>query len=117
MIGNPAIAGAKDAWDAGEFRCGIERPAPPDLPGEKDDRFGAAVDLAVCHGDAHFPEQILGRQGKKGLHPWVLQSGKPEAALLEWAAEAASERGADAAVAIEEDPAAGRMFSFRISHF
>ena len=117
MIGNPAIADAKDAWDAGEFRCGIERPAPPDLPGEKGDRFGAAVDLAVCHGDAHFPEQILGRQGKKGLHARVLQSGQAEAALFEWAAEAASERGADAAVAIEEDPAAGRIFSFRISHF
>ena len=117
MIGNPAIAGAKDAWDAGEFRCGIERPGPPDLPGEIHDGFRAAVNFVVACGDAHFPEQIFGRQVEEGLHARVLQSGEAEAARGEGALEAAGERSADAAVAVEENPAANGAASFRISYF
>ena len=117
MVGKPAVAGGEDTGNAGQFRCGIERPGPPELPSEIDDGFGAAENIAVGGGDAHFPEQILGRQGKKGLHARVLQSREAEAARFEGTAEAAGQRGADAAIAVEEDPAAGRVFSFCISHF
>ena len=117
MIGEPAIAGVENARDAGQLSRRIERPGPPDLPGKKDDGFGAAINVAVGCGDAHFPEQILGRQGKKGLHTRVLQSREAEAAQFEGAAEAVGERGADATIAVEEDPAAGSVLSFCISYF
>jgi hypothetical protein len=117
MIGKPAIAGAKNARDAGKFRCGVERPSPPNLPSEEDDGFGAAVHVAIGGSDAHFPEQILGRQGQKGLHARVLQSGEAKAALFERATEAAGEHSADTAIAVEEDPPAESVPSFCISHF
>jgi len=117
MIGKPAVASVENALDAGQFRCGIERPSPPELPREINDGFGATENIAVGGGDAHFPEQILGWQGKKGLHARVLQSREAEAAGFKWAAEAASQRGADATIAVEEDPAALRVPSFCISHF
>lgn len=87
------------------------------MPGEVHDGFGAAVNLAVGQGDAHFAEHILGRQGKKGLYAGVLQCGEAEAARFERAAEAAGQRGADGAIAIEEDPADGGVPSFTISYF
>jgi hypothetical protein len=117
MIGKPAVASVENAWDAGQFSYGIYRPGPPDLLSEINDGFGAAENIAVGGDDAHFPEQILGRQGKEGLHARVLQSREAEAAGFEGAAEAACQRGADAAVAVEEDPAALRVPSFCISHF
>jgi hypothetical protein len=117
MIGKPAIAGAENARNAGQFSHGMERPAPPDLPSEKDDGFSAAVDVAVGGSDTHFPEQILGRQGQKGLHARVLQSGEAEAARFKGTAEASGKPSTDAAIAVEEDPAAGGVPSFRISHF
>ena len=117
MIGKPAVASVENALDAGQFRCGIERPSPPELPREINDGFGAAENIAVGGGDAHFPEQILGWQGKNGLHARVLQSREAEAARFEGAAEAAGEGGADGAIAVEEDPAAGGVSSFCISHF
>jgi len=117
MIGKPAIAGVENARDAGEFRCGIEGPGPPDLPGEIHDGFRATIHFAVGCGDAHFPEQILGRQVEEGLHARVLQRREAEAARFEGAAKSAGERGADGAIAVEEDPAAGSVSSFCISHF
>jgi hypothetical protein len=117
VIGKPAVAGVENSRDAGQLRCGKERPRPPNLPREKDDCFGATEHFALDRGDAHFPEQILGRQGQESLHARVLQSGQAEAALLEGTAEAASQRGADSAIAVEEDPAAGGVPSFCISHF
>jgi hypothetical protein len=117
VIGKPSVTGIENAWDAGHFSCGIERPRPPDLPSAIDDGFGAAVNFAFDRGDAHFPEQILGRQGKKSLHARVLQSREAKAAPFERAAEAAGECGADAAIAVEEDPAAVGVLSFCISYF
>jgi len=117
VIGEPAVAGVKNARDAGQFRCGKERPGPPDLPGEIHDGFRAAVNFAVGGGDAHFPEQILGRQVEEGLHARVLQSGEAEAARFEDTAETAGQRSADGAIAVEEDPAARSVPSFCISHF
>jgi hypothetical protein len=117
MVRKPAIAGVENVRDAGHFRCGIKRPGPPNLPGEIHDGFAATVNFAVGRGHAHFPQQILGRQGKQGLHARVLQSGETEAARFEDAPEAACERGADGAIAVEEDPAAGCVPSFTISHF
>jgi hypothetical protein len=87
------------------------------LPGKKGDGFGAAVNLARGCGDAHFPEQLLGRQGEKGLDARILQSGEAEAALFEGPAKAAGECGADAAITVEENPAAECVPSFCISHF
>jgi hypothetical protein len=58
-----------------------------------------------------------GRQVEKGLHTGVLQRREAEAALFEGPAKAAGQGGADAAIAIEENPAAGGMLSFYISHF
>jgi hypothetical protein len=117
MLGEPAVAGVENSRDSGEFRRGIERPGPPDLPGEIYDSFGATVYIAVGRGDAHFPEQILGRQGEEGLHARVLQCGEGEAARFEDTAEAAGQRRADGAIAVEENPAARSMLSFRISYF
>ena len=117
MIGKPAVAGVENQRDAGQNRCGIDRPRPPDLPREIHDCFRAAVNPAFACGDAHFTEQILGRQGKEGLYARVLQSGKAKPALLEGPAKAADERSADAAIAVEENPAAGSVPSFYISHF
>jgi hypothetical protein len=87
------------------------------LPAEKYDGFGAAVNLSVGCGDAHFPKQILGRQGKERLRAGILQSSKAEAAPFEGAAEAPGQRSAYAAIAVEEDPSAEGAPSFRISHF
>ena len=87
------------------------------MPGEKRDGFGAAIDSAVVSSDAHFLEQILKRQGKKGLHTRVLQRGETETARFESAAEAAGQRSANTALAVEADPAAGGMPSFYISYF
>ena len=117
MVGKPAVAGVKNARKAGQLRRRIERPSPPDLSSEINDSFGATVNLAFASSDAHFTEQILGRQGEKGLHARVLQSGEAEAARFEGPAEAAGQRDADAALAVEEDPAAEGVPSFSISHF
>ena len=117
MSGKPTVASAQNAREPGKFSCSIERPSPPNLTGEKDNGFGAAVHIAAGRGDAHFSQQILGRQGEKGLHARVLQSGEAEAALFEGAAEATGKGGADTTVAVEEDPAAEGMPSFRISYF
>jgi len=117
MIGKPAVAGVENARHAGQLRRRIERPGPPDLSSEIDDSFGAAVNLAFASSDAHFTEQILGRQGEEGLHARVLQSGEAEASRFEWATEAAGQRGTDAALAVKEDPAAEGVPSFSISHF
>jgi hypothetical protein len=87
------------------------------LPSEKYDGFSAAVDSAFSRGDTHFPEQIFGRQVEEGLHAWVLQGRQAEAALFKGGAETADQGGADGAIAIEEDPAAGGVPSFCISHF
>ena len=117
MIGIQTVPGIKNARDAGHFGCGVERPSPPDLPGEKNDCLGATVYIAAGSGYAHFPEQIFGRQGEKGLHARVLQSREAEAARFEGAAEEAGERSADSAIAVEENPAATSAASFCISHF
>ena len=117
MIGKPAVADAQNARDTRQFSCGIERPGPPDLPGQKRDGFGAAVHSAVVSSDAHFLEQFLTRQGKKGLHARVLQRCETEPARFEGAAEAAGERSADGTVSVKEKPAAEGVPSFRISHF
>ena len=117
MIGKPAVTRVENARGAGQLRCGIKGPSPPNLPGEIHDGFRAAVNFAVACGDAHFAEQILRRQGKKGLHARVLQGGEAEAARFEGAAEAAGQRSADRAIAVEENPAAGGVPSFCISHF
>ena len=87
------------------------------MPGEKNDGIGAAVNFSVSSGDAHFPEQVLGRYSEKGLDARVLQRGEAEAPLFEGAAKTASERSADGAIAVEENPAAERVPSFCISHF
>jgi hypothetical protein len=84
---------------------------------EIDDGSSATVNITVGSSDAHFEEQDLGRQGEKSLHTRVLQGGKAEAARFEGAAEAAGERGADGAITVEEDPAAGCVPSFTISYF
>ena len=117
MIGKPAVAGIENARDAGQFRQGKERPGPPDLPREEYDGFGAAVNFAVARGDAHFPKQFPRRQGEKRLHARILQSRESEAAFFKRQAEAAGQRSADGAIAVEADPAAGGVPSFRISHF
>ena len=117
MIGEPTVCRMEKARYAGKLGGRIKRPGPPDLAREIDDSFGAAEHLAFGRGNAHFAEQILGLQIEESLHARVLQGGQAEAARFERAAEAAGERGADAAVAIEENPAAGRMPSFRISYF
>jgi hypothetical protein len=77
----------------------------------------SAVDLTGGGGYAHFPQQILWRQGQQGLRAWVLQGGEAEAARLEWAAKTARQRSADPAVAVEENPAAGGSASFCVSYF
>jgi len=117
MIGKPAVAGVENAWDAGQLRSGMERPGPPDLPGEIDDGFGTAINFSSRCGDAHFAQEVLLRQGEQGLHAWVLQRGETEAARFQGAAEATGQRGADGAIAVEEDPTAEGMLSFCISHF
>lgn len=117
MICKPAVTGAQNPRDTGQFGRGVKWPGPPDLPGEKNDSFGAAVNFAVARGDAHFSQQILRRQGEKGLDSRILQTGKAEAALFKGAMKAAGERGTDAAIAVEENPAAAGMPSFCISHF
>ncbi len=117
MIGKPAVAVTENPRDAGQFRRGMERPSPPDLPGKKDDGFSTAVNFSIGRGDAHFPEQFRGRQGKKGLRSRILQRSEAEPARLERAAEAPGKRSADAAVAVEENPAARGATSFYISHF
>jgi len=117
VIGKPSIAGAENARDTRQLSRGIERPPPPNLPREEDDGFGATVTFALDGGDAHFLERLLGRQSKKGLHARVLQRGEAKSALFERAAEAEGERGADAAIAVEEDPATEGAASFCISHF
>ena len=117
MIGKPAIAGVENARDSGQLSCSIEGPRPPDLPSEIDDRFGAAENFSVDRGDAHFTEQILGGQVKKGVHARVLQSREAEAARFEGAAETAGQRSADGAITVEEDPTAGSVSSFCVSHF
>ena len=117
MIGEPTVTSVENARDAGQFRCGKERPGPPDLSSEINNGFGAAVNFAFRRSDAHFTEQILGRQGEEGLHARVLQGGEAEASRVECAAEAAGQRGADTAIAVEENPAAGGVPSFCISYF
>jgi hypothetical protein len=117
MIGKPAIAGVENPRDAGQFSCGMERPGPPDLPSEINYRVRTAVNFALSRGDAHFPEQLRRRQVEKGLHARVLQCREAEAALFEGTAKAAGQRGADAAIAVEENPSAGSVPSFCISHF
>jgi hypothetical protein len=82
-----------------------------------DDCSGASEDFALGGCDAHFPEKFSRRQVQKSLDTRVLQGREAEAARFEGAAEAASERRADAAVAIEENPSAGGAASFRISYF
>jgi hypothetical protein len=117
VIGKPAIAGIENARGSGQLSRCKERPSPPDLPSKIDDGFGATVNFAVGRGDAHFLEQILGRQVKEGLHARVLQSREAEAAFFDRAAKAAGEGGAEAAIAVEENPTSGSMLSFCISHF
>ena len=117
VIGKPAVANVENARNARQFGCGIERPGPPDLSGEINEGFSAAVNFALDRCDAHFPEQLFAGHIKKGLYSRVLQSREAEAALFERAAKAAGERSADGAVAVEENPAAGGATSFRISHF
>jgi hypothetical protein len=117
VIGKPPIAGVENPRDARQFGCGMERPGPPDLPRKKYDGFRAAENFSVGRGYAHYQEQIPGRQRQKCLHARVLQSRKAEAMLLEGAAEAAGERSADAAIAVEANPSAGGTASFHVSHF
>jgi len=117
VIGEPAVTGIEDARYAGQFRSGIERPRPPDLRCEIQDGFRAAINFAVGCGDAHFAQQILGRQGEKGLHARILQCSEAEAPCFKSVAESPGERGADGAITVEEDPAAGCVLSFTISHF
>lgn len=117
VIGKPSVPGDENARNSGEFRNGVKGPSPPNLPGEIHDGLGAPANFAVCRGDAHFTQQILWRQVQKGLHARVLQSRKAEPALFERPAEAPDERGAYAAIAVEENPAAPGMSSFYISHF
>jgi len=117
VISNPAVANVENARDARQLGCGIERPGPPDLPRKKDDGFGTGVNFALDRCDTHFPEQLFAGQIKKGLYSRVLQSREAEAALFEGAAETAGERSADGAITVEENPAAGSVLSFCISHF
>jgi hypothetical protein len=117
MIGKAAVTRVENARGAGQLRCGIKGPGPPDLPSEIHDALGATVNFAISCGDAHFPEQILGRQGEVGLHARVLQSREAIAARFKGAAESAGQRSADGAIAVEENPAAGSVPSFCISHF
>jgi hypothetical protein len=117
MIGKPAVAGIENVRDARNLGRGMERPSPPDLSRQKYDGFGAAVNLALACCHAHFPEQFFTGQIKKGLHARILQGRQAEAALFEGTAEAAGERSADGTVTIEENPAAGGLSSFCISHF
>jgi hypothetical protein len=117
VIGKPAVADVQNSQGARQFRRGIERPGPPNLPGQKDNGFGAAENFAADRGDAHFLEQLFRRQGEKGSDSGVLQSGEAEAALFEGTAEAAGKRSTDAAIAVEENPAAEGMPTFCISYF
>ncbi len=117
MGGKPPVAGFQNARDAWQLcRC-MERPSPPDLAGEKDDGSGAAVDISISRSDAHFPQQIFRWQVEKSLHARVLQSRETETAFFERAKEPAGKRSADGAIAVEKEPAAKGVTSFRISHF
>src|SRR5258708_32297359 len=102
VIGIQTVPGIKNARDAGQFGCRVKRPGPPDLPREINDCFGATVYIAVGSGYAHFPEQIFGRQGEKGLHARVLQSREAEAARFEGAAEEAGERRTGSTITVEK---------------
>ena len=117
MIGEPAVSSVKKPQNAGHFCEGVEGPCPPDLPREIDNRFPAAIDFSVIGRNAHFPEQLRGRQRKQSLRARILQSGKTETAGFQCAAETAREGGADAAVAVKENPTAKGAPSFRISNF
>jgi hypothetical protein len=81
------------------------------------DGRGAAVNFSSRGSHAHFAQQVRGRQVEEGLGARILQSGEAEAASGEGALEAAGERSAHAAVAVEENPAANGAASFRISYF
>jgi len=112
MVGKPAVGRVEKAHGAAQMRGCVKGPRPPDLAGEIDDCRGASVDFPPDGCDTHFPEQLAGWQVQKSLDTRVLQCREAEAARFEGAAEAASERRADAAVAIEENPAAGGAASF-----
>jgi hypothetical protein len=87
------------------------------LPRKIDHGRGAAINFSPGCGDPHFAQQVRRGQIEEGLRARVLQGRKAKAARAEGAAEATGERRADAAVAVEENPAAGRAASFCISYF
>jgi len=117
MIGEPVVPSVEKTHCAGKFGREIQRPGPPNLARQINDRFRAAENPPFGRGDAHFAEQFPLRQIEKGLDARVLQSSEAEAAGLECAAETPGERSADAAVAVKANPAAGGASAFTVSYF
>lgn len=117
MIGKPAVTRIEQAHHSRQMRGAVERPGPPDLSREIDNSCSAAVDLAFGRGDAHFAEQVRRRQIKQRLRARILQGREAKAARFERTLKAAGQAGADAAVAVEENPGARGAASFCISYF
>jgi hypothetical protein len=117
VIGEPAIAEVKNSSSSGKLGGRKERPGPPDLSREIYDGFGPATDFVVAGNDGHLAQQLFGRQCEKGGDTGILQCGEAEAAFFKRVAETPRQRGANSAVAVEEDPASRGAPAFCVSHF
>jgi len=117
VIGKPSVPEVKNSYRCGKLGGRKERPGPPDLSREVHDGFGAGIDFGLTGNDAHFAQQLFGRQGEQSGHAGILQRGEAEAALLEGVAESARERSANIAIAVEADPASRGAPACCVSQF
>jgi len=117
VIGEPAVASVENSQDARELSRCKEWPGPPNFSREIHDGFGASMDFALTGNNAHLAQQLIGGQREEGGNAGILQSREAKAALIEGAAESARQRGANAAIPIEEDPASRGVPAFHVSYF
>ncbi|HEV8385519.1 MAG TPA: hypothetical protein VGQ11_11670 [Candidatus Acidoferrales bacterium] len=84
------------------------RPSPPDVPGDVDERVGAAEDFSGCRAYAQFRQQLFAGKTEQKAYPRLLQCCAMEPATEEHRLEPAGQRRTERAIAVVKDPAAAR---------
>src|SRR5271170_4856276 len=114
---DPAIHETHGGAHSGHLRERPERPRPPNLPRQVNDRVRIAELTPVVSEHAQLRQQLPLGKSKLLAHTRILQRGNAESARLEQGTQPPGDGHAEAAIAIKENPTGARFASLAVCHF
>ncbi len=103
---NPPISFAQNFHHSRNFRNPKQRPAPPNLPRQRDGSVRPAVAAPVAQKKLHFAHQFVARQSQQCSHAWILQRRQRHPAPLQNRRNPPCDSRTEAAFRVPEQPPA-----------